>query len=147
MNSCMEQRHGQGKNQNRLDVIFNWRKFVRFLMETPDAQKQIGPAWRLFMDICQNADQSAMYSTTYDCLAKRYEAPSITIKRWRRRLYQQSVIESFSRGHCVVFRLLPPFSSFVKIYQQNHKPYLKEAVLQKLFQALKDQTFSEEGID
>ncbi len=97
-----------------LKTSFDWNAFMQFLLETPGKREAIGPAWFLFFDIATHADQAGIYGTTYAKLAKRYGVAVITVKTWRQYLRRHSVIESYSQGHSVAFRLLEPYLSFVK---------------------------------
>lgn len=119
---------------------FNWEAFMAFVMEDSSRIKKIGYAWPLFFDINFNADNFGMYSATYAKLGKRYGVAMITVKKWREHLCKESVIESFSRGHSVAFRLRHPYLDFLK---QDSKRQEKEKtnqviLLEKMIKALKD---------
>lgn len=105
---------------NRLEkqnekVFFEWRAFMKFLLETPGEREKIGPAWFLFFDIACRADRGGLYTRAYSELAKRYGVAIVTVKKWRKHLYLNAVIETFNHGHAVAFRLLEPYRSFIKI--------------------------------
>lgn len=119
-------------------VAFDWAKFVSFIMSSPKELKRIGPAWILLLDICLNSDQSGIYSTTYLAVSRRYQVAPITVKKWRKHLCDGSVIESFSRGYSVAFRLLEPFSSFLK-YAPQQKSETNKLLLETVLRALGDQ--------
>lgn len=94
--------------------IFDWYKFTDHLMEDHDLRTQIGPGWMLLFDIYRNADMAGFYSSTYQRLARRYGVATITVKKWREHLCRNGVIESFSRGHSVAFRLKGPFLFYLR---------------------------------
>ncbi|MBI3313035.1 MAG: hypothetical protein HYZ83_02230 [Candidatus Omnitrophica bacterium] len=96
------------------DIDFNWKAYMRFLLETAGEREKIGPAWFLFFDIAYRADRGGLYTQTYAKLAKRYGVAIVTVKKWRKYLYQNSIIETFNHGHAVAFRLLEPYRSFIK---------------------------------
>jgi len=96
------------------NIVFDWKAFIGFLLDTAGERDKLGPAWFLFFDIAQNSDRVGIYANTYSKLEKRYGVAKVTVKTWRRHLHQQGVIESYSRGHSVVFRLLEPYMSFLK---------------------------------
>lgn len=96
------------------NVYFDWPAFTRFLFSTSGQRERIGPAWFLFLDVAQHADRAGIYTNTYERLAKQYGVAKVTVKTWRKYLRQHGVIESYSRGHAVAFRLLEPYLSFLK---------------------------------
>lgn len=119
------------------EVSFDWPAFMDCLIQTPGTRERVGPAWLLLFDIYWKSDRAGMYSSTYTTLAKRYGVAPITVKKWRRHLCNQSVIESYSRGHSVAFRLREPFLSFLKptSYQEKHE--LGDVLLQTVLNTMK----------
>ena len=111
---------------------FDWYKFMDQLTNDRDLRMQIGPGWMLLFDIYRNADGAGFYSSTYQSLAKRYGVATITVKKWREHLYRNGVIESFSRGHSVVFRLMAPFLSYLSPRQDVQGKQSSADVLLKL---------------
>jgi hypothetical protein len=102
-------------------VYFDWNAFMRFLLNSSGRRESIGAAWFLFFDIATHADQSGFYSSNYAVLAKKYGVAKITVKTWRHHLRRHAVIESYSRGHSVAFKLLEPYLSFVKVTQIDNR--------------------------
>lgn len=96
------------------EVEFDWDGFMKFLLETPGELKKVHFAWPLFCDIARNIDHAGLYTNTYTKLAQRYGVAPGTVKKWRKHLFRNLVIESYSRGHSVAFRLLRPYQDFVK---------------------------------
>lgn len=96
------------------DIFFDWSAFITFLLETPGEREKIGPAWFLFTDIAHHADRAGIYADTYSRLSQKYSVAKVTVKTWRQYLRQHGVIESYSRGHSVAFRLLDPYLSYLK---------------------------------
>ncbi len=95
---------------------------MEFLLKTPGEREKIGPAWFLFFDVAYQADSGGLYTAMYSELAKRYGVAAITVKKWRQHLFRRAVIESFSRGRSVAFRLLEPYRSFIKASdKEEHK--------------------------
>jgi len=99
---------------------------MRFLLETPGQNERIGSAWLLFFDIARCADPAGVFTNSYSQLAKKYGVAVITVKKWRQHLYQNLVIETFSRGSAVTFRLLEPYRNFIKIPDAEGIDDLKE---------------------
>lgn len=122
------------------EITFDWNAFMRFFFETQGEREKIGPAWFLFFDICSNANKSAMYSGTYQTLGKRYNAAPITVKKWRRYLSSNSVIESFTRGHLIVFRLNEPYLSFLRPAPTKEESGPKDFLIQAILKAIKDES-------
>ncbi len=96
------------------DTLFDCNEFMKFLLESNVEREKIGPAWFLFFDIARNADRAGIYADTYAKLAKKYGVAVITVKTWRQHLRKHSIIESYSKGHSVAFRLLEPYLSFLR---------------------------------
>ena len=96
-------------------IFFDWKAFIQFLLETQGEREKIGPAWFLFFDIACKADHGGLYTRAYSELAKRYRVAIVTVKKWRKHLYLNAVIETFNHGHAVAFRLREPYRSFIKI--------------------------------
>ena len=112
------------KDESRLGredgrVFFDWEAFMKSLLNGSGEREKIGPAWLLFFDIARNADQSGMWVNAYSEMAKRYGVATITIKKWRHYLCQNSVIETYSQGHLIAFRLLEPYLDFLKTASQS----------------------------
>jgi hypothetical protein len=126
-------------NNQTIVPIFKWQEFVAFLMGSAKQLHQVGPAWCLLLDICMNADRAGTYPATYSGLAKRYGVAIITVKKWRSHLCNQGVIESFSRGHSVVFRLNEPFISFLTLQQVFENGKNENVMTDMILKALKDQ--------
>ncbi len=120
-------------------VRFDWFEFMPFLIGNQNLRVAIGPAWLLFFDICMNADKAGAHETTYSNLAQRYGAAMITVKKWRRHLCKHSVMESFSKGHSVVFRLNEPFRSFLRSAEEEANP---KRLLHKLLEMVQNDSMS-----
>ncbi len=118
------------------NVTADWDGLVHFLINNPDIREKVGPAWCLLFDIYLNADEAGIYSTTYSHLAKRYGVAVPTVKTWRKQLFQNSVIESYSRGHSVAFRLLEPFRSFLKQPETGNSNERLQNILHKMLQLI-----------
>lgn len=117
--------------------IFDWYQFMDHLLKDHDLRTQIGPAWMLLFDIYRNADRAGFYSSTYQRLAKRYGVAPITVKKWREHLCRNHVMESFSRGHSVAFRLKDPFLSYLRPHQDvQHKQSSGDVLLKLLTDAM-----------
>ncbi len=112
--------------------IFDWGQFMDHLMKDHDLRMKIGPGWLLLFDIYRNADMAGFYSSTYQRLAKRYGVAAITVKKWRQHLCRNNVIESFSRGHSVAFRLKDPFLSYLRPRQDSQDKQPSGDMLLKL---------------
>lgn len=125
-------------NNQTILPVFKWQEFIAFLMGSPKQLHQVGPAWCLLLDICMNADRAGTYSTTYSALAKRYGVAIITAKKWRYRLCNQGVIESFSRGHSVVFRLNEPFISFLTLSVITNGAHVGSNSVEPFIEVVKD---------
>ncbi len=119
-------------------IIFDWNALIQFLFSSAEETKKIGHAWILFFDICLNVDRVGMYSATYKSLARRYQMAPITIKKWRQHLCQTSVIESFTRGHWIMFRLKGTYSSFLKPVNSKEKIGTNELLLQAVLKVMND---------
>jgi len=100
-------------NQSR-KVFFDWAGLIRFLLETPGERQKIGSAWPLFLDIVRKVDNSGICFDTYSKMAKRYGVAVITVKKWRKHLHEHSVVESFSQGRTMAFRLLEPYRASLR---------------------------------
>lgn len=125
------------KSENKIpSVLFDWYQFMEFLMSDPKEVQKIGPAWPLLFDIYMNADHAGVYPATYQSLAKRYGVAPITVKKWRKQLCEQSVIESYSRGHSVVLRLRGSYLSFLKPASKKEGRDAKDILLQSVIKAL-----------
>ncbi len=111
---------------------FDWPQFMDHLMKDQDLRIKIGPGWLLLFDIYRNADISGFYSSTYQRLAKRYGVATITVKKWRQHLCRNNVIESFSRGHSVAFRLKDLFLSYLRPRQDSQDKQSSGDMLLKL---------------
>ena len=103
------------ENDSADKPYFDWNAFMRFLLNNSTNRESIGAAWFLFFDIATHADSSGFYASTYSSLAKKYGVAVITVKSWRQYLKKHLVIESYSRGHSVAFKLLDPYTAFLKL--------------------------------
>ncbi|MFH0985065.1 MAG: hypothetical protein V1882_05960 [Candidatus Omnitrophota bacterium] len=120
-------------------LIFDWSEFMLCVFEKPAEREKIGPAWLLLFDIYFHSDASGIYSAAYLDLAKRYGVSPITVKKWKRHLCRNAVIDSFNHGRRVVFRLLPPYLCFLKTGSpKKDSDTTKNQVLQAVLQALKE---------
>ncbi len=122
----IEERQVSGSAGN---IYFHWDSFMSFLLSTPGKRECIGPAWFLFFDIANHADRAGMYTSTYSKLARKYRVALATVKAWRQHLRDSGVIESYSRGHSVAFRLLDPFASFLKV---SHPSDITQSELEEM---------------
>jgi len=132
------------RKQDRV-VIVDWEVLIRFLLETPRELDKVRSAWPLFFDIVRNADQAGMFTSNYSGLARRYGVAVITVKKWRECLYRHFLIQSYSQGRFIAFRLLEPYLSFIKRAddQETHESNeLKRllALRKLLSKAIKEQT-------
>jgi len=125
------------QQDDNLRMSFDWRAFMQFLFDSPGVAEKIGRAWLLFFDICSNLDRIGMYAATYQSLARRYQVAPVTVKKWRQYLCQHSIIESFTRGHWIVFRLTGPYLSFLRPANTKEIPGTNELLLRAVLNAIK----------